>query len=276
MDNEGAGLDPLFVTFDQLMTMLVDYLPTLASAGALLAAGFAIAWVLKVLVLRISAAVSSLFSRTTGTGQSRHVRLPWPLSVIIANLIFGLTVIFFLAVSARVLGLPGVADWIEAAAAYLPVLLVAAAIVLGGYIAASIARDSIARYNERAGALANLVFALLNAIAGLAALRHLGIDLVLVRALFIIVAAAVFGSMAFAFATGASGSLANIIAAYYVRRVYRQGQRVRIAGLEGEILEITPTAVVIDTPLGRAMIPATKFNQESSILLGREEVDDAA
>jgi len=274
MESEASGLDPLFITFDQLLAVIVDYLPTLASAVALLAAGFAVGLTLKVIVLRLSAAVSALFSRTTGAKRGGHLRLPWPLSVIVANVILWLTVIFFLAASARILGLPGVADWIAAAASYIPNVIVAAAIVLGGYILASVARDAIVALGEQSRAFANLVFFMVNIVAALAALYQLGIDLVLVRALLMIATGAVFGGIAFAFGTGASQSLNNIIAAYYVKRVYRRGQRVRLGAVEGEILDITPTAVIVDTRGGRAMIPAMKFNQDISVLLGQEEETD--
>lgn len=274
MESDVSGLDPIFFTFDQLIRSVIDYLPTLGSAAALLVTGVLVAWALKVIVLRMSAALANLVSRARGGKRTRPVRLPWPISVIIANLIYALTVVYFLAVSSRILGLTGVAAWISAAAGYLPIVLLAAVIVLGGYIIASIARDAITSAGYQSQAFASLIFLSVNTVAVLAALRQLGIDLVLVRSLLLIVTAAAFGGIAFAFGKGASSSLANIIAAHYVRRVYHHGQRVRIGGVEGDILEITPTAVVIDTPNGRAMIPAIKFNEDISVLLGGEDASD--
>lgn len=270
MDSQSTALDSLFITFDQLHAMVVDYLPTLALAVAVFASGIAVSWVLKVMVLRIGGTLSSLFS-SSATSTTRQVRLPWPLSVIVANVIFGLTILFFLAAAIRILGLPGVADWIAATASYLPHVLVAASILLIGYLIASIVRDAAERLTGQNRAVSSFAFLVVNTAAVLAALRQLGIDLVLVRSLLLIVAAAACGGMAFAFANGASHSLGNIIAAHYVRRAYRVGQNVRVGSYEGEILEITPTAVLIDTPQGRAMIPASKFNEQVTVLLGREE-----
>lgn len=269
MESKSSGLDPLFTTFEQLREVLVDYLPTLALAVAVLAGGIVLSWVLKVAVMRVSRTLSSLFSPSETAG-TRQVRLPWPLSVIVANIIFALGIIFFIAVAIRILGLPGVADWIAAAAGYLPHALVAAAIVLAGYIVASVVRETTERLSGQNRALGALVFLVINTAAGLAALRQLGIDLVLLRSMLLIAAAAICGGIAFAFGTGASHSLSNIISAHYVRRAYRVGQTVRVGSYEGEILDITPTAVLIDTPNGRAMIPANKFNEEVTVLLGRE------
>lgn len=281
MNHASSTLDPLFLTFEQFAALVLAFLPTLMSAAAVLAAGFLVAWLLKVLVLRIGAAMGKLVARAAGGPGTRHVRLPWPLSVILANIVFWLSVAFFLAVSTRILGLTGVADWIEGAARHLPHATAAAALTLGGYMLAVVARDGVVRMGERYGVtgdprvLGAMVFYLINLIAVLAALRQLGIDLVLVRSLLLIVASAVCGGIAFAFGMGASASLDNIIAGHYVRRTYRRGQRVRVGSVEGEILELTPTAVVLDSHLGRTLVPARRFNQDVSVLLGQEETGDA-
>ena len=274
METKSAGLDPLFSMFDQLIRSTIDFLPTLGFAAVLLAAGFAAAWVLKIIVLRIGAATGILFSRTTGGRRTGTVRLPWPLSVAVANVIFWIAVVFFLSVSARVLGLEFIADLIATVASVLPTALVAAIILLAGYSCATVARNYIATSSDESRALGNLLFFTINTIAVLAALRQIGIDLVLVRSLLLIFTAAACGGLAYAFGKGAAPSLGNIIAAHYLRQVYRQGQRVRVGAIEGEILEITPTAVVIDTHNGRALIPASTFSREVSVLLGREEASE--
>jgi hypothetical protein len=46
---------------------------------------------------------------------------------------------------------------------------------------------------------------------------------------------------------------------------------VRVTDIEGEILEITPTDVVLDTDDGRAMIPAKLFGEYTCLLLNRED-----
>ncbi|MDA0822436.1 MAG: hypothetical protein O3C28_08435 [Proteobacteria bacterium] len=274
METESAGLDPLFSMFDQLIRSTIEFLPTLGFAVALLASGFAAAWVLRVIVLRIGAAAGILFSGTAGGRRTGTVRLPWPLSVVVANAMFWLTVVFFVSESSRVLGLEFIADLIATVASYLPTALVAAIILLAGYSFASIARNSIATSGEESQALGSLLFFTVNTIAVLAALRQIGIDLILVQSLLLIITAAAFGGLAYAFGKGAAPSLGNIIAAHYLRQVYRQGQRMRVGAIEGEILEITPTAVVIDTRNGRALIPASTFSREVSVLLGGEEASE--
>ncbi|MGR8947185.1 MAG: mechanosensitive ion channel family protein [Gammaproteobacteria bacterium] len=270
MKTDMSWLDPLFWTLEQFLQDLVNFVPTLLSAVAVLAAGIVVGLMLKVIVFRISDGVAVIIARSTGSQRTRLIRVPWPIPVILANAIFWLTLVYFFSVSLRVLGLSEIADSITQAASFLPQIFIALVILFSAYLIASISRESISRMPGETETFATLIFLLINAIAILAALRQLGIDLVLVRGILLIVVAAAFGGIAFAFGQGASNALQNIVASHYIARIYRAGQRVRIGQVEGEIFEITPIAVVIDSPSGRTMIPALKFNQEISVLLGKE------
>ncbi|HEX6308525.1 MAG TPA: mechanosensitive ion channel domain-containing protein, partial [Longimicrobiales bacterium] len=66
---------------------------------------------------------------------------------------------------------------------------------------------------------------------------------------------------------GARTAVSNIISSYYVSQTYRVGQSVRVGGIEGRIVQTTPTAVFIATSQGRVMVPAKQFSEEASILL---------
>ena len=270
MDADMSFLDPLFLTLEQFSRTVLNFIPTLLSAIAVLLAGIVVGLMLKIIVFRISDGVAVIIARSTGGQRTRSIRVPWPIPVILANVIFWLTLVYFFSVSLRVLGLSVIADSITEAARFLPQIFVAVVILFSAYLIASISRESISRMPGETETFASLIFLLINVVAILAALRHLGIDLVLVRAILLIVVAAAFGGIAFAFGQGASGALQNIVASHYISRTYRVGQRVKIGQVEGEIFEITPTAVVIDSPIGRTLIPAMKFNQEISVLLGKE------
>jgi len=52
-----------------------------------------------------------------------------------------------------------------------------------------------------------------------------------------------------------------------ISNIYSVGQRVSMDGLEGCIVEIFPTSVIIETDHGRANIPARLFDEKLSIAL---------
>ena len=49
------------------------------------------------------------------------------------------------------------------------------------------------------------------------------------------------------------------------------GKTVRVAGVEGRIIEISQTGVLLDAPEGRVLVPASKFSEEASVLVIRED-----
>ena len=107
---------------------------------------------------------------------------------------------------------------------------------------------------------------------------QLGFDTALLVNVVSIATAAVLGGVAVAFGIGAGPAAANVVAAHHVRRAYRVGQRVRLGGMEGDIegdiLEITRSAVVLDTEDGRTLVPARLFSEQVSVLLDAPADDD--
>ena len=101
-------------------------------------------------------------------------------------------------------------------------------------------------------------------------LEQLGLDVEVFAEIIVLAAAALFGSAALAFGMGASDAVRNVIASHYVRQAYRIGQKVRAQGLEGEILEMTQVAVILETAQGEAWIPARHFLEGVALVVEEE------
>ena len=86
-----------------------------------------------------------------------------------------------------------------------------------------------------------------------------------------VVIGAMLAGAGLAFGLGARTAVSNIIASHYVAQTYRVGQVVRVSGVEGKIVQTTPTAVFVAVPEGRVMIPAKQFSEEASVLLTERE-----
>jgi small-conductance mechanosensitive channel len=104
-------------------------------------------------------------------------------------------------------------------------------------------------------------------VAIVVALDQIGIDAQLLVILVTVVVASAFASAGLAFGIGANTTVSNIVAAYYVSQSYAVGQQVRIGDIEGEIVQLMPTAVALSTIDGRVLVPAKRFSEEASTLL---------
>lgn len=104
-------------------------------------------------------------------------------------------------------------------------------------------------------------------IAVIIAVEQVGIDSTVLVITLATVFAATFGAAALAFGLGARAAVSNIIAVHYLQKAYQAGDHVRIGGQEGQIIEITNTAVLLDGEEGRTLVPAHQFSEEVSLLV---------
>jgi small-conductance mechanosensitive channel len=259
-------------SYAEFVSTLGAYLPSLIGALILLLAGLLLAWLLKSAILRVGQGIDNLANRA---GIGLITRLRWPLSNILGGIVYWLVILFFATAAAESLGLPGLADWLGKLIALLPALLIAFVIISAGFVLGGAVRDRVAATAADAGLphAALLGAALRAAIIVLAVvigIGQMGIDIRLIEYLLTILAAAALAALALAFGLGAGPSVSNIIASRNVRRHYRTGQRIRIGDVEGRILELSSSFVILDTERGRTLIPAKTFDDRTSVLLEDE------
>jgi hypothetical protein len=255
------------------------FAPRLLAAVGLTVAGWLAGRLLKYLVVRLlrgwGGRVAGGIGRVLGSARAeqevRGVALRGPVTEAVGSVLFWLVFVLFVAAATEALGLPVVSAWLSGVAAYLPRLLVAALIVIMGFLAGSLGRSALSTTGSSAGfayadALGRLAQALLVMASVIVAVDQLGIEVTFLIVLAAIVTATLLGGAALAFGLGARTAVSNIIASHYLLRTYRIGHHVRIGPYEGRIVEITPTAVVVATDQGRAVVPAKKFSEQVSVL----------
>jgi small-conductance mechanosensitive channel len=151
-------------------------------------------------------------------------------------------------------------------------VLVALVTVIAGVVAGRVAGAAAARAATSAGGtfaamLAGTVRGTVILVAVVVAMEQVGIQADVLVVVIAIVVGATLAGAGLAFGLGARTAVSNIIASYYVSQAYQVGQKIRVGGIDGEIVETTPTAVFVAGPHGRVMIPAKQFSEEPSVLL---------
>jgi small-conductance mechanosensitive channel len=268
----GAILDALRDTLDTVR----EHLPAVAGALLLLLIGWGISWILGRIVRGFTERLLVRLERGGAVGdaiESSGGRTAAP--KLIGGITFWIVLLLFVVAAVEVLGLPVMTDLLGRVAAYLPNLLVAAVIALGGVAGARIARAAVSRAAEtaglaQAGIIANAVHAVVLVMVMVIAVEQLGVRGRVFELTLAVTVGSTLAAAALAFGLGARASVANIIAARYVAQFCRVGQAVRIDDVEGTVVQLTPTAVVVETPEGRAVVPAGRFHETSSVLLAGE------
>lgn len=150
------------------------------------------------------------------------------------------------------------------------ILTIFIGIILGKFIAKSISGLSTRVGFSNADTLGRIAQYLILLTAFVIAVDQIGIEVTLIiNMLNIILAALLFGA-AFAFALGAKTSVSNILATYYIRKLFKIGDHIKIGEIEGTIKKIEGTVVVIETESGQYIIPAKEFNETKSLLVKKK------
>jgi len=185
--------------------------------------------------------------------------------------------VFALAVSVslQVLGIGGISALIVLVIAFIPQLLVSFVIVVAGHLTGLIARNLVARFVDGItpeSLVPRLAYGAILAVAIVMALQHLNVNISFITQLFLILVTIIGGGLMLAFALGARQYVANLLARRDAER-FAIGQRIRIDGLEGDVVDIHATAVDIATDEGIASIPASRF-AESVVIRRPDQSDD--
>lgn len=195
---------------------------------------------------------------------------------IIATTVFWIILLFALAAASHLLGLSIITTWFNALLAYLPNILAAIVIIFTGIILGRLVGDLMSSSIIKAGIpkgdhVRKLVQFVIVFVASVIAINQVGIDIQFLTNLVTIVIAALLFGAALAFGIGASTSVSNILGSFYLQKSYKEGNRVRIANIEGIIVKISPTEVHIKTKSGRVIVPAKTFNEAQSELLNETQ-----
>ncbi|MCB1732646.1 MAG: mechanosensitive ion channel, partial [Halieaceae bacterium] len=93
------------------------------------------------------------------------------------------------------------------------------------------------------------------------------IDVTFLTTMLGVTSAAVLFGFALAFGLGARSLVSNLIAAHHLRDILEPGQDIRVGEYEGTVLEVSTTAIILDTPEGRTSLPASLYQEQAMVML---------
>ena len=260
-------------TLEQLSGQL---LPGAAAAVGLLLVGWLAASLLRLLTRKLVVAIVTRINTRLRPAESLGgTRLTEDAPRIIGAFVYWVVLLFFLAAAIDKLPLPVVTSMLQSLAYYMPRVLLAVVIVFIGLGAGIVANRWTARVAAAAGveyapALGRIAQVAVLVVALIVGAQEVGLESGFFTATILIVLAAILGGVALAFGLGSGPIVTNIMASYYAAQAYRIGDTVRVAGIEGIVREIRPTSIVLDTADGQVHLPAKKYCDDISVVLGRQ------
>jgi len=261
-------------TFESLITQFVDFVPRLIGCLVVLLIGYLIANLIRTVVRNLLGKVGfdRIGDRLNQIGFIKQIKAEVKLSSLVASLLYYFILLMFMTAATEILGVETITSLVLSVVNFIPKLVAGAIMLQVGIIISDIIKSGVVTLCKSfnvpsAKLIGNVVFGFFLVITFISSLAQIGINTELLQASFEIV----FGGIVVAFAIGygiaSRDVLANLIASFYSRNRYKIGQRVRVEGVTGQIIEIDNLSVVIKTEDSQVVLPLKYFQSHRVELL---------
>ena len=250
----------------QAYQKLTEILPEALLAILIVVAGWIVASIIYRLCVKLLAffAVDKLVAKTPMDRMLKSVGISKSASEILGLLVFWLAILVTLVFAAEILHLNQVSSALTVVTGYIPQVIAAFLIVVFGMLLAkflqTVVVQSLAKTQlgyERSVGRAIQVIVLV--FVFLAAIEQLGLNLSFVTTNVLIVVGAVLLIVGISVVLGARTVLENALLCQHLKRQLKTGQEVSIGQTKGKVQSFTLSGVILETPHGNTVVPATHF-----------------
>lgn len=266
-------------TYQDLSQQVIDYAPQLIGALVLLILGWGVAHLCRLSTKKIVLGLDTLFKRVSKHDSVKRERIKNSFTLILSQVVFWAVILFFVAASANLLGWKMFTGWMDNVVTFLPSLITGLLIILAGFLTGNAVRSgilstSLGTDNSQTAILARIAQIVILFSAIVVGVELIGLNMQFLTTVTVVVIGILLAGAALAFGLGAKTLVSNIIGTQYTRKHCRIGEVMKVGTLEGPILEVTQTSIILDTEKGRAIVPGRFFNEQVSILsLADEEFE---
>jgi len=251
---------------------IIASLPGIASGLVLLLLGWFAARVVRALTMRMLTLLNLFLERVLSGRTRAVVFFSSRITRLLSGILYWIILFIFVTAALKTAGLTGVATWLERLVDFLPGIVTGGLIILLGYVFAGLVRDvTLAAAHSAEFTEAVVISRLAQVITFITALiiglDQIGIDVTFLTTMLGVSSAALLFGFTLAFGLRARTLVSNLIAAHHLRDVLEPGQDIRIGEWEGTVLEVSATAVILDTQEGRTSVPAKLYQEQAVVML---------
>ncbi|MFC3151495.1 mechanosensitive ion channel domain-containing protein [Litoribrevibacter euphylliae] len=260
--------ESLAFTYQEFTVQIIAFAPKLLGALALLLAGWVLAIIVRIATRKLIRGLDFVFVYLAKNGEARQETIRRSYAEIISKIMFWIVMIFFITATTNMLGWKMLSNWLNSLITYLPNLITGLLIILAGFLISNITRTGIINtaYNtgiNQGEMLARVAQVTILLTALLIGIEQIGINVDFLTNALIVILGVLLAGATLAFSFGARTLVANIIGAQYFRKHCRIGEHMQMGDIEGSVVEVTQTAIVLETDSGRIVIPAKKFQENA-------------
>lgn len=179
---------------------------------------------------------------------------------IVTSFVKWFLLLVFMVVAADVAGLNMISQLIGDLMSYLPKLFVAIIIFLIGVFIASFIKKSLTslfKSLEISGgnAIGQIVFTIITVFVSITALNQAGIDTSIITNNITLILGSLLLAFAIALGLGSREAITRLINAFYTRKTYELGQKIKFNDVSGEIIAVNDISMTLKTKTGTLIVP---------------------
>lgn len=256
-------------------TMLEEvgaFVPRLAAALVVLIVGIVVARIVgRVIRTALGAAGLDRMADRWGISETlERVGLGRSLTALVAGLVRAIILFVIALIAVSVLGLPALEQSMNEAILFIPRLVVALVIMMGGLIAGNAVRnrvDRLSRQMDLGSSLGIIAMVGVLTIAAIVAAAQVGIPTMFLVMLATTVVGGLALTVALAIGLGTRHVVGQLAAGRYLGDTLRPGLRVRVGEVEGEIVTMRGPATTVRTADGSIVRVPNRMMLESLVTL---------
>ena len=246
----------------QTLNRVAAFLPNLVGALVVLLVGWLLAWLAQRIIRRllIRLGFDHLAERAGVTDALARAGVTRSPSNLVGRVIYWLLLLTFLMIAVESLGLTTAATALQALVAYLPHVLGAAIVLVGGALIGQFLGKGTQALAAGSGiefhaALGRAVQYIVLTMAAILAVDQLGLNTTLLNDVLGNLLTVAGAALALTFALGSREAVSNLLAGFYAKDLFEIGQTIEVDGFSGTLETIGPLKAVITTAEGSVTVP---------------------
>jgi small-conductance mechanosensitive channel len=247
----------LIETFRTLITQFVNFVPKLIGAIVIFLIGYFIAKIAAIIVKNVLGKVGfdKIGDKLNEIGIVKQLKTEIKLSNI---------------VSTETLGVAAITSMVAMVVAFIPKLIAAAIMLqIGLFLADALKKGTISickSFNVPSGKLiGNIVFFFFFTITIISVLGQAGINTTLLESSFNLLIGGIILSFGVGYGFASRDILANIIASFYGKTRYKEGDVIEVRGVKGEIIDLDSTSVTLKTSTNTTVVIPFQILQSDKV-----------
>ncbi len=246
----------------KLINQIVDFVPKLVTTIVVIVIGYWIAKIIALVVNKIleKIGIDKISEKLQEISIVKDSKLEIKFSVVVSKTLYFFILLVFVTTASEVLGVSALTDIIHSIVNFIPRLISGAVMLIVGLVVSEAIKNGVVSlcksFNVASGRLiGSVVFFFFLTILILGVLAQIGINTALLESSFNIIIGGLVLAFSIGYGMASRDVLSNILASFYSKGRYVEGQKIRIDAVEGTIIAIDNTSLTIQTKETKVVLP---------------------